>query len=215
MTGLFRQTFKQLLPKSLLTRRLGGEYKKSVLLTFDDGPRSDVTPAVLDLLEKYEARAVFFMPGCRIARAPHLLPDIFASGHEVGNHTYLHSNGKQPHFLAYRKDIEKCQNTIEKLCGCRPRLFRPPCGIISPTTLLAPKLCGLKTVTWSVDVQDWQCRTSRAALEAAKKLIEIISPGDIVLLHDDNPHVIEILQILLPQLKERGHDLSHALEGLN
>jgi peptidoglycan/xylan/chitin deacetylase (PgdA/CDA1 family) len=143
-----------------------------------------------------------------------LLSKIVAGGHEIGNHSFVHSNGKQPGFLKYRKDVLKCQRVILECCGIQPRLFRPPKGVISLTTLIVPKLVGLQTMTWSIDVQDWRCKNLQDSSTAAKKIIEIISPGDIILLHDDNPYVVTILEELLPVLHGKGIEFSKALYQL-
>ena len=198
---------KKIIPKSLLISNITN-VSNSVFLTFDDGPNPDVTPKVLGVLQRYDARAVFFIPGLRIERAPYLLRQLIEDGHEIGNHTFIHKNGKQPAFFAYLRDIEKCQKEIEISCGVKPRLFRPPCGIISPTTLLAPILKTLQTVTWSIDSQDWRCRSSKDADAAAEYLLQVVQPGDIILLHDDNPYVVSILEIVLPVFQARGFEFN-------
>lgn len=207
MSRSLRDKLKEMLPRNFLIRQLDQRAKDCVLLTFDDGPHPDVTPGVLSRLEDYKAQAVFFAVGKRIEKAPFLLRKIKERGHEIGNHTYIHSNSKPPWFLAYWKDLLNCQSIIEQYTGERPGLFRPPRGHISPTSLVVPKLVGLKTVNWSLGVKDWRCRTSNEARHAAEKLVHKIKPRDIVLLHDDNPCVLEILDIILPAIHSRGYDL--------
>ncbi len=212
MIGLLKQFVKDcILPGSLLLTRLPDNGSNTILLTFDDGPDPNVTPQVLDLLSQYKAKALFFIPGRRIERAPGLLAEIIKQGHMIGNHTYIHSNGVQPSFPAYWKDIKKCQKMIVDGCGVTPRFFRPPCGVVSLTTLLAPKLTGLRTINWSIDVKDWQCKSNEQAILAANELVRNIKSGDIVLLHDDNPCVIQILEIVLPALKQRSIDFYNNL----
>jgi peptidoglycan/xylan/chitin deacetylase (PgdA/CDA1 family) len=186
-----------------------------LLLTFDDGPDPAVTPAVLDLLAKFDARAVFFIVGDRIPKAPHVLQRILDEGHLIGNHTYYHPLDRIPRFAEYYRDVNKCQQVLESLTGRRPSLFRPPLGSITIASLLAPRLAGLRTVMWSVDVDDWTLRSREDAQLAALRLVDSSHRGDIVLLHDDNPSVIRLLEMALPRLRERRFDLGHGVSQFN
>jgi len=210
--GRLGDAVKHLIPSRLVTCRLGARYRNSVLLTFDDGPDPIVTPAVLNLLREYGARAVFFIVGRRIERAPGLLLEILEQGHLIGNHSYLHANGAQPGFREYRADLLRCQEAIAGLTRRRPRLFRPPLGRISPTTVLASQLVRLKMILWTFDSEDWRCRSCADAEEAARRTAGEIRARDIVLFHDDNPCVLRVLDRALPSLKGKGYDLRSAIE---
>jgi len=187
------------------------ENDAGVLLTFDDGPDPDVTPAVLELLAKYDAKAVFFIVGNRILRAPHVLSEIVNAGHWIGNHSYRHPLDVTPSLFDYYRDVNECQMTIASLVGRRPVLFRPPRGSLTIGSLLAPRLAGLQTMLWSVNVDDWKLRHDDDAKQAGNRLAELASPGDIVLLHDDNPCVIPLLESALPRLRDRELKLNEAL----
>ena len=210
MPSAFRQMIKSLIPQMLLITRLSRNagQNNSLLLTFDDGPDPDVTPKVLSLLKRFDARAVFFTVGRRIEKCPHLLAAIKNDGHELGNHTYIHLNQREPGFLQYWQDLRRCQDLIQHHCGYSPKLFRAPSGHISPTSLIASRLAGLRSVNWSLGVKDWQCRSKSDAHKAADQIIQFVKPRDIVLLHDDNPYVVDILQIVLPFLKSKGFELA-------
>jgi len=203
-----RSLIKSAVRKCLL--KCGGVIERlptgdGLLLTFDDGPDPDVTPAVLDLLAKYNAKAVFFVVGNRIPRAPQMLPRILDEGHLIGNHTFRHPLDRTPSFIDYYRDVNECQTTIASLAGKRPTLFRPPLGSLTIGSLLAPRLARLKTVLWSLDVDDWKLRCDEDAVRAGNRLAELAAPGDIVLLHDDNPCVISLLETALPQMHQRLH----------
>lgn len=210
-----RKKIKSTLLSTIITQKLSGVYSSSVLLTFDDGPDPQITPKVLELLKSYGVRAVFFTVGQRIEKAPEVLKMIQDQGHVIGNHTYIHSNERQPRFFAYWGDILRCQSLIEEQTGKRPKLFRPPGGRISFTSLLVSRLTRLRTIMWSLGVEDWRCRTSEEAHLIGEHLIQILAPGDIVLLHDDNPCILIILDILLPEIKSRKLDHYSAIEFLN
>jgi peptidoglycan/xylan/chitin deacetylase (PgdA/CDA1 family) len=209
---------KLAIKQSLTWARLNGGSKNAVLLTFDDGPHAESTPIVLELLKEYKARAIFFVVGARIHRAPHLLERILDEGHALGNHSYSHPLERQHRFGAYLQDLQKCQKTIEQLTSHRPKYFRPPLGTLSLTSLIAPRLLGLTTVLWSASGNDWGLRNAQEAHAAAetlaKELTARTSPNDIVLLHDDHPYIGEMLKVLLPQLAARNCDLSSALDSV-
>jgi peptidoglycan/xylan/chitin deacetylase (PgdA/CDA1 family) len=195
--------FARLIPSSLLLRRLPPAAGRDVLLTFDDGPHRRVTPQVLDRLREYGVRAVFFVVGRRIEQAPELLRRIVTEGHVIGNHSFRHERVQPLDFLGYRRDLLRCQALIERHSGTRPRLFRPPFGQLSPASLAAPPSLGLRTVGWSLDSDDWRCKTAAGAQQAADSILQRLMPRDIVLLHDDNPAVLTILDRILPVMTLR------------
>lgn len=208
----YRRSWKNVLKGNMLNAlnvvyKLGPGAGDSVLLTFDDGPHPEVTPAVLDRLDRYRARAVFFVVGSRTPRAPWALERIRDRGHTIGNHTFYHDYVKRG-VSGYANDIGLCQEAVEALTGSRPLLFRPPLGRITAGGLLAARRHHLTTVYWSADNRDWSIRTPEAARECGAGLAGMIGPGKIVLLHDDNPCVLTVLDALLPALAERGYDLN-------
>jgi peptidoglycan/xylan/chitin deacetylase (PgdA/CDA1 family) len=199
---------------ALLGRRRTIGARNTVLLTFDDGPDPHVTPEVLDRLKEYDARAIFFVVGSRINRAPHLLERIRGEGHLIGNHTYAHRLDKDPGLALYLRDVRHCQTLIEELTGDAPRFFRAPMGRRSLGALLSPSLLGLRHVLWSFDSDDWTLRDEKSAVRCAQRLCSSVTQGDIVLFHDDNPWVLILLDRLLPHLKTRGIDLHSAIGQL-
>jgi peptidoglycan-N-acetylglucosamine deacetylase len=209
-----RERIKDCIPRNLLIRDLGSDPGNRVLLTFDDGPNPEVTPAVLDRLDTHDVRSVFFVVGRLAAAAPEILRDIHARGHHLGNHSYWHANDGDPWFLAYLRDLRRCQALVQRETGVTPRLFRPPKGHLSPTSLSTPRLLGMRLVNWSTNVRDWACRSQEQALAAAEQLVRLTKPGDIVLLHDGNRFVIDILDYALPKFVASGLDLRTAVDRL-
>jgi peptidoglycan/xylan/chitin deacetylase (PgdA/CDA1 family) len=210
---------KLAIKNALTWRRLNGGLKDAVLLTFDDGPHPEWTPVVLDLLKEYKARAIFFIVGARIHRAPHLLKRILDEGHALGNHSYDHPLEKQPRFDACVRDLLRCQQAIGNLTNYRPRFFRPPLGTFSFTNVTAPRLVGLRTMFWSASAYDWEMKNSTDARQRAEALNENLlqksTRDDIVLMHDDHPYIGEILGSVLPKLASQGCNLSSALDFVN
>jgi peptidoglycan/xylan/chitin deacetylase (PgdA/CDA1 family) len=210
---------KTLLPRHLVVQRLRSR-APGVLLTFDDGPHREVTPGVLERLDSYHAKAVFFVIGQRIQDAPQVLEQVRAGGHLVGNHSFLHEDHyvrageRRVKCAEYYQDIKRCQTVIRRYTGQQPFLFRPPGGRLTPVTLLVPTVLGLRCVTWSQETGDWRFRSAREARLGAVALANAINPRDILLLHDDNPYVLDLLDSLLPKLAQRRMDLASGVEYL-
>lgn len=182
----------------------------TVGLTFDDGPDPIVTPAVLDELQRWDARATFFVIGERVARHPELTAEIAARGHAVENHTWSHpalftclSPG------GVRRQIERANEAIFAATGQRPRRFRPPAGLRQPW--LEPVLAAL-----DLELVSWTRRGFDTADGSAERVLRRVGQGlmagEIVLLHDGNaactpagrPVVLEVLPRLLERMAARG-----------
>jgi peptidoglycan/xylan/chitin deacetylase (PgdA/CDA1 family) len=214
MNPTLRERVKTLIPRALVTRDLGGSAgtQPRLLLTFDDGPDPLVTPQVLERLDAFHARAVFFVVGRRADAAPELVRQIRDRGHRIGNHTYSHPNDGDPPFRTYLADVRRCQDVVRRCTNTTPELFRPPKGHLSLTSLTVPKVVGLRTINWSLNVRDWACRTAEQAVDAGRQLETRAASGQIVLLHDDNIFVLDLLDYVLPRLRARGFDLRSALD---
>ena len=191
-------------------RRLSPAGRPEVALTFDDGPDPDVTPAVLDLLDRYEAQASFFCIGAAARAHPDLVREIARRGHAVENHSDRHPNG----FAALpsgglRREIETAQATLAELAGTPPRYFRAPMGLRSP--LLQPLLAarGLRLASWTRRALDGMFADPAAA---GGRLRRGLAAGDILLLHDGRaartaqrqPVVLAVLPALLRALTAHG-----------
>lgn len=114
--------YRLLFPEAIW--RLKRRGRKTVFLTFDDGPVPEVTPWVLDILDKYDVKATFFMVGDNVKRNPQLLAEVIGRGHSVGNHTMHHLQGMKTTTRRYLRDISEAQELV------RSPLFRPPHGIM-------------------------------------------------------------------------------------
>ena len=204
--------------KSGLARTLGMRQhlarQEAVLLTFDDGPEPTLTEQILARLRRYRARAVFFSVGYQVERAGHLLKAVRGDGHEIGNHSFAHPLDAPPTVSSAIDDLRRCQSVIEAQTGAPPRFFRPPFGAIRLRNVLAARALSLTTVLWSVDSHDWEIASARQADERGRLLARAVAPGDIVLLHEHNQHVLTVLDHLLPSLSARGIDVSRGVEFL-
>lgn len=184
--------------------------ENSVYLTFDDGPDPLVTPAVLDELERHQAKATFFCIGRRAERHPELIEEIVRRGHDVQNHSYAHSSLFW--FLLpwqIRRDLQRSQELLGTAGGRTPRYFRAPAGIRSPW--LQPVLRSM-----SLQLTSWTRRGFDTATADGKRVVDRLMAGlragDILLLHDGSsargadgrPVVLDALPSLLEGIREAG-----------
>jgi peptidoglycan/xylan/chitin deacetylase (PgdA/CDA1 family) len=170
-----------------------------VRLTFDDGPHDAVTPGVLDRLASFGHAAAFFLVGNRVAAAPQLPDAIRAAGHVVGNHTFTHPRLPWRDTARALVELVRCQHVVPQATH-----FRPPFGRLTPGLWRAARRLGLIPAGWSLDAHDWRCRTPADAEGCAHRLLAVVRPGDVILLHDDRQTVLPLLDELLPGLRDRG-----------
>lgn len=170
-----------------------------VAITFDDGPHPNFTPRVLELLQKYNARASFFCVGQQVSQHGGIAKKIVDNGHTIGNHTYTHSN--KFGFLGTQKvllELQKTNTTIKEVTGLDPKLYRPAFGVTNPSINKAVKKLKLTTVGWNIRSLDTTQR-SKVILE---RITNKIKKGDIILLHDSSEKTVEVLEQLLLFLQQ-------------
>jgi len=156
--------------------------KKEIAVTFDDGPHSEKTPAILDILKKYNIKAAFFCIGTNIAGNEEILKRIHNEGHIVGNHTFTHSTWFD--LLSIRKmtqDLQKAEELILSVTGKRVRFFRPPYGVTNPMLAKAIKKMKYDVIGWNIRSLD-TVKNNRE--QVVQKVINRIKPGSVILLHD-------------------------------
>lgn len=177
--------------------------QKVVALTFDDGP-TNKNPDLLPLLEKYHAKATFFLIGADIEKYPEEAKKLVEEGHQLGNHTYSHDRMvfKTPSFI--KEEIEKTDRLIREAGYKGEIVFRPPYG---------KKLVGLpyylkkhdrKTILWNLEPDSY----FTSASDKIKYVKENIKPGSIILLHPwygDSAEELKAIGIL-QELSNEGYE---------
>lgn len=154
-----------------------------ILVTIDDGPDPHDTPLLLDLLDRHDTKAIFFMIGEKVRAHPELAREVIRRGHEIGNHTLTHPQGSFWCAGPWRtwREIAACQKVIQEATGKKPRLFRAPVG---HRNLFTHPVCAVL----GLDVMGWNRRGYDAVEKDAEKVLGRILPemsrGDIVLLHE-------------------------------
>ncbi|MBA7522247.1 Peptidoglycan-N-acetylglucosamine deacetylase [subsurface metagenome] len=164
--------------------------ENKVFLTFDDGPDPEVTPWVLDLLNRYKAKATFFCLGKNVERYPDIFQRIKDEGHGVGNHSYSHLNGWGTKNNKYFEDIKRADKLIQS------NLFRPPYGRIMPSQIRVLKE-KYKIVMWDVMSGDYSEKINGE--KSAGNVLKWSRPGSIIVFHDIQ-QVFKNLNIALPRI---------------
>ena len=174
----------------------------SLALTFDDGPDPTWTPKVLDLLARHDVRATFYVVGSRAQRFPDLLRRVVAAGHELGNHSWSHTDLATAPREVVRDELTRTAEVVQQLTGQTMASIRPPWGHIDPVGLLTAAELGCSVVLWSELV-----RASDAQVDLAHCLREV-RPGSVVLAHDGGPTpddaALVAVDALVRGLVERG-----------
>jgi peptidoglycan/xylan/chitin deacetylase (PgdA/CDA1 family) len=212
---------------------------KKLAITFDDGPNPSITPKLLDLLDRYKAKATFFPVGKFVRECPVLVKETAARGHVVGNHTethpYLTLCG--PHET--HEELRKCGEAIADVLLERPRWFRPPFGFRSPWLWEIVQQQGMRTVMWTLIPGDWRVKPvewltkrmspiaerAQANLSKGKMPAGKVEPtaqgGDVICLHDgnfreqnfDRMHTVKALEYWLPRWRDLGLEFVTIADG--
>jgi peptidoglycan/xylan/chitin deacetylase (PgdA/CDA1 family) len=194
---LLRQLFRSLLWRVDTT-------EKVLYLTFDDGPVPEVTPWVLDELQRHGAKATFFVVGNNVRKHPQLLQRLTADGHRVGNHTEHHVNGWNTPTRAYLREVQECDRRV------RSRLFRPPYGRIRLTQIRALRK-RFRIVMWDVLSRDYD--RGITGDDCLQRVLRGVRPGSIVVFHD-SLKAEERLRHALPRVLEHFSELGYRFEAL-
>ena len=179
--------------------------QKEIAISFDDGPATNYTTEILQLLKQDNIKATFFCIGNRIAGNETILKQIKEEGHVIGNHSYSH------HFwfdmFSSKKmldDLKMMDHEMERVTGMRPKLFRPPYGVTNPNLKKAIIKGGYTPVGWSVRSMDTVIKDEKKLLG---KIIASLKPGAIFLFHDTQKTTLNVLPEFIQEVKNSGYDI--------
>ncbi|APS37811.1 polysaccharide deacetylase family protein [Salegentibacter agarivorans] len=200
--------------------------KKSIYLTFDDGPIPEITPWVLEQLKKYKAKATFFCIGDNIRKNPEIFQQLSKENHRIGNHTFNHLNGWKTKTEVYVENVQKTEEILQEkrkkreerrdnrtqnqenakpvTCNSQPetstqKLFRPPYGKINNSQASALVKLNYKIVMWDVLSGDFENRISKE--KCFKNVINNASGGSTIVFHDSQK-AFKNLKYTLPKVLE-------------
>ncbi|MBN9645355.1 MAG: polysaccharide deacetylase family protein [Terrisporobacter othiniensis] len=193
----------------------GSREEKIIALTFDDGPHPKETHEVLDVLNKYNVKGTFFVVGKHANWYSKPLIRAAKEGHEIGNHTFTHPDISNLSSEDIKREIKECEDTLVKLTGKKPTLFRPPYGSYSETKLgEIAKECGYKIILWTtIDAKDWKNPPSS---QISDIIINKAKNGDIILLHDyATENTVKALDTIIPEMMKKGYKFVTVSELIN
>jgi len=187
---------------------IAGERGK-IAITFDDGP-IEYTEQILDILERYGARATFCVLGYRIDDWQDTIQRAVDSGSEVIGHSWAHHNLTRLNAEQIKYQIQAPSAAIEAVIGePAPKIFRAPYGHTNDRVIEVAEELGYSLLHWSVDPQDWRYRD---ADHIYWHIMERVTRGAIILLHDIHPSTAEAMETVIPRLVDEGFELVTATE---
>ncbi|HWB93328.1 MAG TPA: polysaccharide deacetylase family protein [Puia sp.] len=194
-------------PASSLIWRMPVNKEKILYLTFDDGPHPVITPWVLEVLRKHDARATFFCIGKNVKGYPEILRSTLMAGHRVGNHSYDHLNGWKTEDGKYLENIRAAAQLIDS------DLYRPPYGRIRrfQAMLLGRGAVPYRIIMWDVLSGDFDKRLS--GTRCAHNVIRYARPGSIIVFHDSEK-AFDRLREALPMVLEHLSRLGYRFESI-
>ena len=175
--------------------------EKIVALTFDDGPYTDVTMRILDVLEPYGAHATFFVTGDRVNRYRDCIIRATNMHCEIGDHTWNHTTLTKISGDAVHKQIWDTADAIYNLTGIYPKVMRPVGGSYNSTVA---ENVDMPMILWSIDTNDWKYRDSQHVIN---EVLTNVRDGDIILCHDLYETTATAMETVIPELINRGYTL--------
>ena len=185
----------------------GGTEEKVLYLTFDAGYENGCTAMILDILEKHQVKAAFFLVGSYLDKHPDLVRQMVEEGHIVGNHTMTHPDMSAiTDKAAFQKELAEVETRFLEITGKElPKFYRPPQGVYSEENLKMAQELGYKTVFWSLAYKDWDNDKQPTEDYALSKLLSRTHNGAVILLHSTSHTNMHVLDTLLTKWEEMGY----------
>ena len=173
--------------------------KKMISLTFDDGPNYN-TSKIIDVLNKYDIKATFFVLGSRAINNKDILKKMADSGMEIGNHTYNHLLLTKYDENKIRSEIEDTSEVIYSATKKKPKLLRPSYGSVNNKI---KKVANMPIIIWDIDTLDWKYHNSK---RITSRVVNKVRDGDIILMHDIYSASLNALSNIIPILQDNGYE---------
>lgn len=187
-----------------------GEHQPTFFLTFDGAPRPPCTDVLLGSLDRHEVRATFFLEGHRLVDEADCARRIVTAGHEIANHSYSHPNLDELDIADAVEEVLRAGEIIERETGVVTDQFRPPWGRLRPEMTEAIHATGHDVVLWNKSVRDWEGPDASAI---AARILDGLEDGAIVALHDRVGHNPEVLDLIIPRIRDSGYAFGVASEA--
>lgn len=178
--------------------------EKKVALSFDAAWGNEDIPAILNILEKYEVKATFFMTGEWISKYPKEVKQIAEAGHDLGNHSENHKQMTQLSADQCKDEIMKVHNRVKELTGVDMNLFRAPYGDYNNMLVGTARDCGYDTIQWDVDSLDWK---DYGVDNIVRSVVnnKHLGNGSIILMHNGAKYTSKALGEIIEGLQEKGY----------
>ena len=177
--------------------------EKKVAITFNCAWAADDIPQLLATLEKYEAKATFFLLGQWAEDNPDAVKMIAEAGHEIGTHSNTHPDMAAISREEIEQELSRSCERIEKAGGGKATLFRAPSGSYSNELIKTASELGFTTIQWDVDSRDWK---DFSAGEMVESVTSNVQKGSIILFHSGKANTAEALPQILEILKNGGYE---------
>ena len=177
---------------------------KRIALTIDAAWEDDKTPFILETLEKYNVKATFFLCGFWVDKYPDEVKQIYAAGHEIGNHTATHPHMNSLSQKEMQKELEKFEEKVLKLTGSKTKVFRAPYGEYNDTVITAARAMGYEVIQWNIDTIDW--REERSTQTILDTVLPKLAPGCIILCHNNGYKITDYLPTLIETAQSEGYE---------
>ncbi len=183
--------------------------QKKIYLTFDCGYELGYTSTILDILDRKNVKAAFFITGQFIETRPDLVKRMNSSGHLVCSHTWSHPDLSTISHDTFIQELSRLEQKYTELTGVQLyHYLRPPMGNYSVTSLKWTKEAGYQTVFWSMAFADWDPNNQPGAEYAYQHVVSNIHPGAVILLHAVSKSDTEALERIIPDLQAQGYNFS-------
>jgi len=203
VSKLKKQNRQEISAKQNLRKLMhGNPSEKEIAITFDDGPHPKFTPQILDILQRNNVKATFFLVGELAEKNPDLVKKEIAGGHSIGNHTYHHVNLTKIPSQYIATEIQACGDVLKSIGVKNPRLFRPPGGDYDLNVATIANSLGYTIILWTDDPGDYLSPGERII---ESRTLSKAKNGGIILIHDGVQQTVNILPGLIKSLKKRGY----------
>ena len=178
--------------------------EKVVSISFDAAWGRANTEGILDILDRYGVKTTFFLVGFWAEAHPDLVSELVSRGHEIGNHSATHPHMASLTAAQIREELRKTSDLVQSITGQPTKLFRPPYGEYNDMVVRVSREEGYECVQWNVDSLDWK---NISAQDMISRCTKKLSPGDIVLFHNDSKYILEALPAILEYYQQAGYNI--------
>ena len=178
--------------------------QKICSISFDAAWGNEDTEDLIRILEKYNVKTTFFVVGSWVDKYPESVKQLSDAGHEVMNHSDTHPHMTKLSKEDMLKELNSCNDKIQKITGVRPTLFRPPYGDYSNDVISTVRENQMYTIQWDTDSLDWKDLSKE---DIFKRVTENVKPGSIVLFHNAAKNTPQALPMILEKLTNDGYKI--------